>query len=147
MDGITGVLKDLFDTVKNIFSSIGEILNYINPLSEKFFLWIAFIPEDGYFENYSNKYQTLIKEKFAVVYQLRDTIEAFKTAVESNAMGKEFSITADLSKYGIGEVEVVNGKAIHTYGEKLKFWIGGLMIFLTSAWLFRKVSGLIGEGK
>lgn len=105
------------------------------------------IPEDGYFDSYIDKYQSLVKQKFAFVYQMKDTLEAFATAVDNNALGGDFKITADLSKYGIGEVEVVNGQALKQYGEKLKFWIGGLMIFLTSAWIFRKLSGLLAEGK
>lgn len=89
----------------------------------------------------------MLKEKFAVVYQIFDTLEAFQTAVSNNVLGEEFTITADLSKYGIGDVEVVNAQAMNAYGEKLKFWIGGLMMFLTGAWVFRKMTGLIGEGK
>lgn len=71
---------------------------------------------------------------------------AFQTALDG-AVYNEFSITADLSKYGIGEVEVVNGQALETYGEKLRFWIGGLIIFFTVAFLWRKGSTALGSGK
>lgn len=132
--------------MKGAFNATLDALSFINPLSENFFLWVAFVPSDNFLSEYGAKYQTLAQEKFGVVYQLRDTLNAFQTAVSAEH-NNEFQITADLSKYGIGEVEVINGQAIKAYGDKLKFWIGGLMMFLTGAWLFRKMTGLIGEGK
>lgn len=73
-------------------------------------------------------------------------MEAFQTALSSNVTN-DISITADLSHYGIGYVEIVNGQALETYGEKLRFWIGGLIIFFTVAFLWRKGSAVLGSGK
>lgn len=136
----------MFDSVGDILKDVGEILNYINPFSSKFFLYIAFIPSDGYFNDYVKKYQDLMDTKFGVFKQFSDTIKAFGIAIDSNTTGFK-GFKADFTNFGIGEQEVVNGRAIKEYGDKMKFWIGGLLYFFTAAFLFRKLSKFLGEGR
>ena len=132
-----------FDSITGFF---GDLLSYLNPMSESFILKIAFVPSDGYFSDYVDSFGDMINNKFAVIGQLKDTLTAFGTAVSSNA-NSDFAITADLSRYGIGEQEIVSGVALRAYGEKMKFWIGGLLYFITAMWLFRRVTSLLGEGR
>jgi len=137
------LIKSALDLIKNVLDTI---LNWLNPFSEEFFLKKAFIPSETFMIDYKERFDTLLSTKLAFFYQVKDTLDAFVNAVESSVVN-DYSITADLSRYGIGEVEVVNGQALMAYGEKMKFWIGGLMIFLTSTFLWRRGSNLIGSGK
>lgn len=150
LDFVARSLADLFSAITDLAVMIGDfivtIISYINPLSENFFLKVAFVPSDGFFTEYLASFNDMVNSKFAVIGQLRDTLSAFGTAVSSN-VNSDFSIKADLSRYGIGEQEIVNGQALRAYGEKLKFWIGGLMYFICGMWLFRKLTSLLAEGK
>lgn len=137
------LIKSGLDLIKNVLDTI---IKWINPLSDDFLLKKAFVPSESFMTNYKDRFNNLLNTKLAFLYQVRDTLNAFTNAVESNVKN-DYSIKADLSRYGIGQVEIVNGQALKAYGDKLKFWIGGLMIFLTAAFLWRRGSNLLGSGK
>lgn len=143
-------IKSLDDNIgkffKDLLENVGELLDYINPFSENFFLYLAFIPDDEYWDDYSQNFGNLIKNKLGFFYQMVDTLKAFTYAVESNT-GTFQGFKMDLSHYGIGQQTIVNGQAIAEYGAKLKFWIGGLMYFFTAMWLVKKISVVIGAGR
>lgn len=139
------LIKSGLDLIKDVLDTI---INWINPLSDDFFLKKAFIPSESFMTDYKDRFNNLLTTKLAFLYQVRDTLNAFVNAVESNVNPNyDYSIKADLSRYGIGQVEIVNGQALKAYGDKLKFWIGGLMVFLTAAFLWRRGSNLLGSGK
>lgn len=136
-----------FTSLNNNLSTWADsLLNWFNPLSKSFFLWVAFIPSDGFFSKYSSDWSGLMHTKFAIIYQLHDTFTALVSAVKSNLSTWQ-GIQIDLSNYKAGKVDIVNGYAIEQYGEKIRYWIGGLMFFFTGTWLFRRISSLLGVGR
>lgn len=75
----TEVLQEQVETSKNIFSRIGEILSYINPLSENFFAYkliellinalkSLFIPSDGFFVNWISDLNDYFADRFGMLY-------------------------------------------------------------------------------
>jgi hypothetical protein len=128
------------------FNRLGTIVNFLDPTHEKFFLRVAFVPDKEFMNDYTTNFEGLVKSKLAVFGQLSDTFEASFVAMQSKVTNWE-GIKIDLKKWGAGEVEIVSGTAMAYYGEKMRFWIGGLMYFLTGAWLIRKLSGVLGEGR
>lgn len=165
VSGISSVAKGIGNVVTTIASSIGDLLksvggwfadlfgyladllSYINPFSDNFILKVALIPSDGFFGEYFAELKGIVTEKFAVVGQIRDTINALNSAIGDNVLGNDFTITIDLSNYGIGKQDIVSMTAIHYYGEKVKFWISGFIYFLVAMWLYRKFSSVLGVGK
>lgn len=139
IDNMTGWFEDLP-------SNMLKLLNWFNPLSEDFFLKVAFVPDTAFMQQYTEQFDGLLKTKFGFFFQLVDTFKAMSSSIGSQ-VGTWDGIQIDLSNYGIGELDIVSGYAIQQYGEKMRFWIGGIMIFFTSAWLIRKLSGVLGEGK
>jgi len=132
------ILSGLLDLVK-------DLISYINPLDDNFFLKIALMPEDGFLSDYANKYKQLFNDRFAFITQTRESFKLFTQQLTND--NKFEGVKIDLSNYGAGEMNIVSPVAINTYGQKFKFWIGGLMYFLTAAWLIRKSSNLIGAGR
>lgn len=149
-DNIGGWFGNLIDKMGGWFTSLIdfsiEMLSYLNPFSDKFFLWIAFVPDDDFFKNYSNNFSNLLETKFAFFYQLKDSFIVSVDAIKSGVFGWD-GLDIDLTKYGAGKLNIINPDAIGYYSEKVKFWIGGLMIFFTAAWLIRKTSTVLGAGK
>ena len=140
------LLTDMGRGFVDVIKGIGNLLNYLNPFSEDFLLWIALIPEDGFFDNYVQDFDGLLKTKFGFFYQIKDTMDSIITAVKSHNTTWQ-GIQIDLSRYGVGEIDIVDPYAIQQYGEKVRFWIGGFLLFFTGAWFVRKASKLLGEGR
>jgi len=142
-DNWLGNMKDNIQLFKDKFF---DLFDYLNPLSDNFFLKLAFIPHDGYFSDYAQQWDILIHTKFAYFFQLHDTFSVLLESAKSQFVGWS-GIKLDLSHYGAGEVDIVNPDAINYYSEKIKFWMGGFIYFMFAGWLIKKLAGLVGEGK
>ena len=80
IDEQTNTIKENTETNKNIFEKIGEILSYINPLSENFFgkklvdliveaLKTLFVPDEEFLKGFLNDFDTFLTEHFGLLYQ------------------------------------------------------------------------------
>lgn len=137
--GVTSSLSDLFD-------SVGSILDYLNPMSENNFLRILFIPSDGYFDAYVDDLKSMIDSKIPIYQQTLDTWDSVKTAVQDN-LNDWSGITADFSRYGIGEIVVIDPTFVNAIAPKLRFWIGAALYFMTFLFIVKRSSQLIGAGR
>lgn len=127
-------------------ADIDALLGWLNPVSDDFFIRAAFLPSDAFMSEYTSKFDMLIDTKFAVFNQVKDTLEAVRQSLESHTTTWQ-GVKVDMSSYGLGEISIVNSEAIAYYGEKMRYWIAGLMYFLISMYAIRKVSTMIGSGK
>ena len=75
----TEAIKENNKTNKNIFEKIGELLSYINPLSENFFVYKLiellinalrglFVPSEDFFTNWLEDLNTYFGEAFGILY-------------------------------------------------------------------------------
>lgn len=146
-DSIYNWFGDLFDSVGSGFSNVGSWFSDLgDQLSDLLDFKKYFVPGESFMKDYSTQWDNMLHNKFAVVYQIKDSMDAVTSSLQANTTGWD-GMQIDLSKYGIGKLDIIDPTAVVRYGEKLKFWIGGLMYFLTGAFLIRKVASLMGEGR
>lgn len=102
--------------MKNVFSFLSDIVSFINPFSENFFVYKLidllgillqnlFVPEEDYFFNKINDMKIKISQK--IPYQ--DYVDMFET-VKQVESGKDISIS--LNNYKIGNMNVNMSKFI-----------------------------------
>lgn len=83
-------LKENTETNKNIFQRIGELLSYINPLSENFFAYklidlllnalkSLFIPSDNFFNNWLADLNEYFGDRFGILYYPFEVVIDFLT--------------------------------------------------------------------
>lgn len=141
-DAIEGVAVNIFNGFNYLFSQITGILDYLNPFSQNFFIRIALVPSDGYLQGKIDELKTNMDNKFVVYGQIKDTVTSVR---ESHVDAQNWEgIKADFSNYGIGEIEIVNPEFIKLAGPKLKFWISGLIWFVTGLYVIRKITVVWG---
>lgn len=107
--GNAGILQNL----KDILNSIKEILQYLNPESDKFLLKIAFVPSDGYFLNYVTEIKEAFFGKIPIFTQL---FEFFKTVKDITVNGgkPKFEVTFPDS-YGGGTYSIIDFSMFDQY--------------------------------
>lgn len=79
LDEQTNAIKEQTETNKNIFEKIGEVLSYINPFSENFFVYklielllealkSLFVPGENFFINWINDLNSYFGDRFGIIY-------------------------------------------------------------------------------
>ena len=79
LDQQTDAIKENTETQKGIWDTIKEVLSYINPFSENFFVYkllellfdgikALIIPSDGFFEEYFNSLNNWFSDRFGFLY-------------------------------------------------------------------------------
>lgn len=120
-----------------------SLVDYLNPVSENFFLKLAFIPSEGFLQAQVTELKIVLESKFPLINQVRDTINA----VTNNSYGSSTwgGITADFSHYGAGTVTVVSPEFVNFVAPKIKFWMAGFIIFITLLATWRRASQILGR--
>jgi hypothetical protein len=67
---LTGAFDFLKEPVNNIVNYLLTLLDYLNPVSPNFFLKVAFIPEQGFFNTQSEKVKTELNVKVPILGQM-----------------------------------------------------------------------------
>lgn len=142
-DGLAKFLDDIWKTIKSIFSSLDDLLDYINPFSDKFILKIAFIPEEGYLEDKLDDLKYDLERRFAFIDQINDSMKSVTKAVSSQKF-EGWKITLP---YVDKELQVVNPYMINEIMPKLRYFLGGVMVITTFIYLIRRGGRVIGAGK
>ncbi len=86
----TNAIEENNKTNKNIFERIGEMLNYINPFSENFFVYkliellinalkSLFIPSDNFFNDWLSDMNDYFSDRFGLLYYPIDLVIDFLT--------------------------------------------------------------------
>jgi len=90
----TNAIKENNETNKNIFEKILEVLSYINPLSENFFVYklielllealkSLFIPHDGFFNEWLDDLNSYFGDAFGILYYPFELLIDFLNRVNS----------------------------------------------------------------
>jgi len=146
-DGVASALSSIYTAISSINNNLSLVISYLNPLSENFFLKLAFLPSQEYLSNYATQYRELFDSKFTVLSQIDDSISAFNQAIESASSGEWQGIKIDLTRYGAGELSIVSSEAINYYSQKIKFWLSAFMYFITALFVVKRVSTVLGAGR
>ena len=108
-----GILADPINALGEGFNSfvntIGEIINYINPWHDDFFLRAALVPSEGFIETYVADIKEMFDGKFTFISDLRDFLaNLFDAVVDPDPNPPEFEITLPGGKWGSGKVEIID---------------------------------------
>ena len=130
-EGFLGGLIDIYDAITDFFENFGSKL--IDALKS------LFIPEEGFLEDNLSDIKDTFSNKFGVAIEMKDSIlDAFDQVVHDEFAG--IKINFDNSFLPIsGEYYVVDPGPVNQYGDRVKPWISGLMIFFTVTYILKQI--------
>ena len=132
----SSLVESLGGWFKEVFNGFAKIVTYINPLSDKFFLKIAFVPRNDFIKDEINKVKTVFDQKFAVFDQLGDTIKAvWRVYDRSDWSG--IKVTIPLTNQ---TVTIVDPAPVNSVAQKIKYWMAGFLIIVTVMYVYRKLT-------
>ncbi len=109
INGITEFANSVGEWFAQLFVTIGEILDHLNPFSEKFFLKIAFIPSDGYFERFASDIKQSFDGKFEFISEIGNALKKlFGGVFDTDPEPPEFTVNLPGGKWGEGKVKVID---------------------------------------
>jgi hypothetical protein len=141
LGSLASPLLSIGQAIGSVGDLINNILNFLNPFSEQFFLKIAFVPSQEFMNSFTGDIKDSFEGKFAFVSQFRDTWNSI-----TNTVGKDSWEGITYNNPIIGEVVIVNPIAVNAYSHKIKFWIGGCVVLLTIVMTIRRIGGIAGGG-
>lgn len=162
-------LADLNNTNKNIFERIGEMLSYINPLSENFFAYkliellvdaikSLFIPSDDFFSNWLDDLNEYFGDTFGILYYPFELVVDFFNRINSLEESSTAIITTPefklmdtvlLQSYTYNFYDILQNdtfKTVHTiylYVVDIILWLG--VVLLCKNMLVTFIGGVAGE--
>ena len=116
------------------------IVDYLNPLHEKFFLKLAFIPSDGYFTNKFNSIYMTLNSKFPFLAQMIDSVNSLHGFVDSEWQGIKIRVP-----FTNKEAYIISPDYVNQYAEKFKFWTSGIMYLFTALFLIRQARTVLSS--
>jgi hypothetical protein len=119
--GILGFLQSILD-------AIVSIVNYLNPFSEDFFLYIAFVPQTEAISTSVAALQAQAEITFAFIFDIRDILLGVMSGTFTDEEWEGLWIRGH---WLVGDVCVVSPVPTNTWAPDIKFWIGGFVVFLT----------------
>lgn len=146
MEGLAVPFRAIKEGIESLLNFLGDILDYLNPFSEKFFVykliellgdllkWL-FIPENNPFSELSDKFN----QKFAFI----DQIKSFANSLFGNTNFGDSTPTFDMTWHGV-TFALIDFSLFLEY----RVWLHG--IILAIAWAvfifktYRKLPSIIG---
>lgn len=145
------IFKGLFGDVSGIFDGLGQVIDWLNPLSENFFVYKLiellgnlfsklFIPSEGAFEGF----EEVFKEKVGFIDVLGQYIEKLKTNLDGKGAKDlpKLTVNVDCSYY-TGSVTVFDCSWIEPYKKYTDLIICGFA-YLGFMWrLYKRIPSII----
>lgn len=143
-----GILADPIESLgqgfNNFVSTLGEIINYINPWHENFFLRVAFIPSEGYLESYVNEIREIFDDKFTFISEIRDFLGSlFGAVINTDPKPPEFTINLPGGKWGQGSIKIIDFSLFAPYREFILNFIRVLLWIPFLLKLYRRLPSLV----
>jgi len=106
---LTGPINELTQGFSNLLNVIGEMINYMNPWHEDFFLRVALIPSDGFIETYVADIKEMFDGKFVFISEIREFLgNLFGAVIDQDPDPPEFKINLPGGKWGTGSVKIID---------------------------------------
>jgi len=143
-----GILADPIEALGQGFNSfvstIGEIINYINPWHEDFFLRVALVPSEGFIEDYVTDIKEMFDGKFTFISEIRDFLgNLFGAVVDPDPDPPEFKINLPGGKWGTGSVIIIDFSLFATYRAFILNFIRVLLWIPFMLKLYRRLPSLV----
>jgi hypothetical protein len=144
-NSIIGGLVEPFTAIGDGFASIGNaignLFRYFNPYDEHFFLKVALIPREGYFEEKVTDIKDTFLEKFLPIVTVFDAFKSIKN-YENSTVPPSFTVTMP-KKYGSGTFEIIDFDMFHQYRTLVLNFIRFIALFFFVKWIIRKGPELV----
>lgn len=114
----TEKIEEQTEVQKNIFERIGDILSYINPLSENFFAYklidllidalkSLFVPEEGFFNNWISDINDYFSSRFGMVYSSIDFVVDFLTRLADISSNLNTDYTIHIPEFKLFDTTLI----------------------------------------
>lgn len=81
----------------------------MNPYHENFFLKVAFIPSEGFYEEFITDIKTMFDSKFAFVSDIGNFLGSiFGSVINVNPDPPEFTVNLPGGKWGEGSIKIID---------------------------------------
>ena len=118
LDEQTNAIKEQTETNKNIFEKIGEVLSYINPFSENFFVYkllellgemlkSLFVPSEDFLSNWFTDVSSYFEDAFGILYYPVDLV--------IQVLGRFDGIVEQDPVISFGDLSLFGFVVIHSY--------------------------------
>lgn len=124
-----------------IGDSIGQLFRFFNPYDDSFFLKVALIPREGYFEDKVTDLKDTFLERFLPIVTVFDAFISIKN-YENSTVPPSFTVTMP-EKYGSGTFEIIDFDMFHQYRTLILNFIRFIALFCFVKWIIRTGPDLV----
>lgn len=104
-----GLSNDITQFAENFNNTMSNIISYLDPTSDRFFLKLACIPSEGYLETFVTDIKEMFDGRFTFISDLREFLgNLFDAVVDPDPNPPEFAINLPGGKWGSGKVEIID---------------------------------------
>lgn len=136
--------RDIGDWFSGVVASIDNIVSYLNPFSDTFFLKLAFVPSEGFFESFVSDIKQAYDEKFAFTHQVGYVLgRLFGAVINENPEPPSFTITLPGGKWGTGTVKIIDFGVLSDYRFFIRNFIRVLIWVPFLMKLYKKLPSII----
>lgn len=144
VEPIENLGRNVGEWFSDVVSSIDNIVSYLNPFSDTFFLKIAFVPSPGYFEQFISDLKEIYDEKFAFVHQIGYIFgRLFGAVLNESSEPPSFSITLPGGKWGSGSLKIIDFSVFSEYRFFIRNFIRVLLWIPFLIKLYKKLPSII----
>ena len=113
IDGVGDFFENLIESLGTWFEDLGQwfdnLISYLDPTSERFFLTLSIIPSEGYLEEYATDIKTMLDGKFTFISEIRDFLgNLFGAVIDPDPAPPEFKINLPGGKWGQGSLKIID---------------------------------------
>ena len=144
MGVLAGPINDIKEGFNSFVSSISNVINFINPWSDDFFLRAALVPSEGFLEAYVTDIKEMFDGKFTFMSEIRDFLgNLFGAVVDPNPDPPEFRINLPGGKWGTGSVQIIDFSLFAPYRAFILNFIRVLLWIPFLLKLYRRLPQLV----
>lgn len=134
------IVNGILDGFSSLFEDIGDILDYINPFSENFFLKLAFIPdtEDLIFDDVKDT----LYSKFPFISSIEKILEDFKTVFSNESSKPNFTVSLP-AFLGVGTFSIIDFSFFDNYRGLIHGFIIAVSYYLFITKLYKKMPQIV----
>lgn len=122
-------------------NAIGEGLD---PDSDKFILKVAFIPSEGYIQEFINDIKTILDNKFSFISEIGSFLGNILGAViDTNPEPPEFKVNLPGGKWGSGSVQIIDFSIFAEYRQYILNFIRVILWIPFLIKLYKRLPSLV----
>lgn len=137
-----GIADKITQFAENFSNAMSNIMSYLDPTSDNFFLKLAFIPQDGFISGKFNELKVVIDDRLPIIGTLTEVFNTITEAQSIESTKPKFEMELP-SKWGGQKVEVINFDVIDPYIPYVKTFIRFLIWIPFIIKIYRRLPQII----